>query len=188
MAGLWPARPRPVYNRVMSEIRIRRAEPGDAAALAGLGAETFTETFGHLYPEADLADFLADNHTPAKLDKSLADPAIAAWVAEDAEGRLVGYAQVGPADMPHPELKPGHGELKRLYVLNSHQKLGLGARLMDPALAWLEETGATPVWISVWAHNTGAHRFYARYGFEKVGEYEFAVGKWRDPEFIYRRL
>ena len=171
----------------MSEIRIRRAQAADAQALAELGAVTFTEAFGRLYPKDDLNDFLADNHTPEKLVKSLADPDIAAWVAENAEGRLVGFSQVGPPDMPHPDLRPEQGELKRLYVLNSHQNLGLGAKLIEPALAWLEEKGRTPIWLSVWAHNEGAQRFYQRYGFAKVGDYEFAVGKWRDPEFIYRR-
>ncbi|HEX8232053.1 MAG TPA: GNAT family N-acetyltransferase [Caulobacteraceae bacterium] len=170
----------------MTDVRIRRAVGADAEALAELGARTFTEAFGHLYPKADLDDFLAANHTPAKTAAALADVGVAIWVAEANEG-LVGYSQAGPADMPHPELRPEHGELKRLYILRSHQNLGLGARLIEPALAWLEAAGRTPVWISVWSENRGAQRFYARYGFEKVGEYEFAVGAWRDPEFIYRR-
>ncbi|TQU30377.1 GNAT family N-acetyltransferase, partial [Xanthomonas perforans] len=34
--------------------RIRRATPDDAEALSLLAAQTFTETFGHLYPEEDL--------------------------------------------------------------------------------------------------------------------------------------
>lgn len=166
---------------------IRPARPSDAAALAELGAITFTDTFGHLYPKQDLEDFLADNHTPAKLAKVLDDPDIAIFVAEAPDGRLVGYSQVGPADMPHEDLRPEHGELKRLYVLKDIQGGGLGAKLIEPALDWLDAHGRNPVWLSVWAHNVGAQRFYARYGFEKAGEYEFAVGNWRDPEFILRR-
>ena len=166
---------------------IRPARPSDAQALAELGAVTFTEAFGHMYPQADLDDFLAANHTTPKLAQTLADPDIGIWVAEDPDGRLVGYSQVGPADMPHPDLRPEHGELKRLYVLASHRSGGLGARLLEPALDWLDSKGANPVWLSVWAHNHAAQRFYARYGFEKAGEYEFAVGTWRDPEFILRR-
>jgi ribosomal protein S18 acetylase RimI-like enzyme len=166
---------------------IRPARPSDAAALAELGAATFTETFGHLYPKSDLDDFLADNHTPEKLNKTLADPDIAVFVAEAPGGELIGYSQVGPADMPHADRRPEHGELKRLYVLGEHKGAGLGKLLIEPALEWLEATGKTPVWLSVWAHNTAAQRFYARYGFEKAGEYEFAVGNWRDPEFILRR-
>jgi ribosomal protein S18 acetylase RimI-like enzyme len=43
------------------------------------------------------------------------------------------------------------------------------------------------IWIGVWSENLGAQRFYARRGFEKVGEYGFPVGKTLDHEFILRR-
>ena len=165
---------------------IRRAEPADAAALSRLGRRTFSETFGHLYPPADLAAFLAEAHSQAFYAAALADPGQAAWIAE-ADGEAAGYALAGACALPHPDVTPGCGELKRLYVLGTHQGQNLGARLIEPALAWLDAKGATPVWLSVWAHNAGAQRFYARYGFEKAGEYEFAVGTWRDPEFILRR-
>jgi ribosomal protein S18 acetylase RimI-like enzyme len=165
---------------------IRRATAQDAAALAELGAETFAETFAGAYPEADLQAFLAANHTPAKLAAALADPAIAIWVVEQ-DGRLVGYAQVGPPDIPHPEVRPEHGELKRLYLRPEAQGAGLGARLTELALAWMEAEGRTPVWLSVWAHGHAAQQFYARYGFEKVGEYDWAVGDFADPSFIMRR-
>jgi len=43
------------------------------------------------------------------------------------------------------------------------------------------------VWMGVWSENFGAQRFYARYGFSKVGTYAFPVGKVFDLEFILRR-
>src|SRR5690606_19037438 len=46
-------------------LAIRRAGPGDAAALAELGAKTFTLTFGHMYPPEDLAAYLAESHSEA---------------------------------------------------------------------------------------------------------------------------
>ena len=58
---------------------------------------------------------------------------------------------------------------------------------MTPALAWLERKGPRRVWLGVWSKNHGAQRLYERLGFEKVGEYEFLVGKTRDHEFIMRR-
>ena len=39
----------------------------------------------------------------------------------------------------------------------------------------------------MWSQNFGAQRFYARLGFQQVGNYEFLVGSVRDPEFILRR-
>ena len=170
----------------MSEIVIRRAGPADAEALSDLGRSTFTEAFGHLYPAEDLNDFLDGNHTIEKSAKALADPDTAVWVAQ-VDDRLVGFSQASLADMPHPDLRPDHGELKRLYVLAEFQNASLGKRLIEPALAWLEARGHRPIWISVWSENFGGQRFYERYGFRNVGEYPFVVGKWRDREFIYKR-
>ena len=85
---------------------IRRAGPADAAAVAAIGARTFTETFGHLYPPADLARFLADGHSPARALADLADPRLAIWLAE-ADGAPVGYALAGPCGLPHAAVAPG---------------------------------------------------------------------------------
>ena len=54
-------------------------------------------------------------------------------------------------------------------------------------MAWLERDGACDLWIGVWSENYGAQKFYGRHGFEKVGEYGFAVGKTIDREFILKR-
>ncbi len=169
----------------MTDASIRKAAPGDAAALAALGARTFTDTFGHMYPPADLKAFLDSDHTPDAFAKVLADPRQAIWLAEQ-DGGPIGYAQAGPCALPHPEVTPGCGELKRLYVLKSVQGGGMGGRLLAASLEWLQTPGRR-LWIGVWSQNHGAQRLYGRYGFEKVGEYEFPVGEIRDQEFILRR-
>jgi len=165
---------------------IRRAGPDDAPELAALGARTFTESFGQLYSGEDLQAFLDESHTPAAYTRLLADPAYALWLAED-DGEAVGYALAGPSGLPHADVAPGDGELKRLYLRASAQGGGIGARLFEQALEWLERAGPRTLWISVWSENHGAQRFYARYGFEHVGEYAFIVGQQRDREFIFRR-
>lgn len=168
------------------ETTIRRATLEDAAALAELGTRTFIDTFGHLYAAADLDVFLEENHTEAAYARALADPRYALWIAER-DGRAIGYAQAGPCGLPHPEVAPADGELKRLYVSREVQSGGIGARLFAQALEWLERDGPRTLWLSVWSENVGAQRFYARHGFAKAGEYEFLVGRQRDREFIYRR-
>ncbi len=165
---------------------IRRAAVADADALSAIGAATFTESFGHLYPPEDTAAFLVGTHGREKLARELADPAMAAWLAE-ADGEVVGYAAVGPCALPHPEVTAACGELKRLYVLRPWHGDGTGARLMAEALAWLEAAGPRMLWIGVWSGNPRAQRFYARHGFARVGEYQFRVGRVLDDEFILRR-
>lgn len=165
---------------------IRRATPDDAATLSRLSARTFVETFGHLYPPDDLQAFLADAYAVGKQHTILSHPDYAVWLLEDA-GEAVGHAAAGPCGLPHAEVAPGDGELKRLYLLASHQRGGWGGRLFDTAMDWLDRNGPCTQWIGVWSGNAGAQRFYARRGFVPVGEYLFPVGRVRDLEFILRR-
>jgi GNAT superfamily N-acetyltransferase len=170
----------------MSGPSIRRAGPCDVSTLAELGARTFADTFGHLYPAVDLAAFLQENHAPEAILPFLEDARYATWVAEE-NGEAIGYALAGPCGLPHPDVTPSCGELKRIYLLRNRQGSGVGGRLMTTALDWLEAERRRPIWIGVWSGNHGAQRLYARAGFAKIGEYEFAVGASRDREFIMRR-
>jgi ribosomal protein S18 acetylase RimI-like enzyme len=170
----------------MSAPTIRRATSEDADTLSRIGAQTFTETFGHLYPVEDLAAFLVYAYGIERTRADLADPAKASWLVER-DGKTIGYASAGPAGLPHDDLKPTDGELYRLYILAAHQGGGVGRRLLDTVLAWLERDGPRTLWIGVWSLNHGAQRLYRRLGFEKVGDYIFPVGQTRDEEFILRR-
>ena len=170
----------------MPEPTIRRADPADAEVLAEIGARTFTETFAHLYPPPDLAAFLAEAYGVERTRATLADPAKAAWLVE-ADGKVVGYAEAGPCGLPHAEVTPACGELKRFYLLKPWQGGGLGARLFDEVMAWLEKDGPRDIWIGVWSENHGAQRFYGRRGFAQAGDYGFKVGNTTDHEFILRR-
>lgn len=167
-------------------LRIRRAGPADVAALAEISARTFVQTFGAGYPAADLHRYLAAAYAPAAIAALLADPAMAAWLLER-DGVAVGHALAGPCKLPHPEVAAGDGELRRLYLLAEAQNGSWGTRLLQTALSWLTRAGPRTLWLGVWSENHGAQRFYARHGFERVGEYVFEVGTVRDREFILRR-
>lgn len=168
-------------------VAIRRATLGDAPTLALLGAATFTETFGHLYPPEDLQTFLQGSHTMDAWARTLADPQRAVWIAALADGTPIGFILVGSCKLPVANLEPAAGEIQQLYVLAQHHNLRLGTRLMDLGLEWLQAQGRTPLYVGVWSENFGAQRFYGRYGFVKVGEYGFPVGKTVDLEFILKR-
>lgn len=163
---------------------IRRATVEDADTVSSLGARTFTETFAHLYPPEDLETFLAYAYGLERTRNDLAHPDKATWLLDDEDGEAIGYALAGPCDLPHDEVAPADGELKRIYVLKSHQGGGRGSALLTTALDWL---GPRRIWIGVFSENHGAQKLYGRMGFEKVGEYFFKVGETNDLEFILRR-
>jgi ribosomal protein S18 acetylase RimI-like enzyme len=166
---------------------IRRATSNDAAAMAELGANTFVETFGHLYPPEDLRTFLAKNHTLDSWARTLADPQRAIFVAEHRNGRAIGFICVGSCKLPVQDLEATAGEVQQLYVLAEFHNLRLGTQLMETGLEWLVAQDRSPLYVGVWSENYGAQRFYARYGFNKVGEYGFPVGATVDREFILKR-
>lgn len=170
----------------MSEPTIRRADPGDAETLAALGSRTFAATFAHLYHPEDLRLFLAEAYDVERTRGDLVDPARASWLVE-ADGEAVGYASAGPCGLPHPDVTPACGELKRIYFLKQWQGGGLGKALFAETMAWLQASGPRTIWIGVWSENYGAQRFYERHGFRKAGEYDFPVGRSVDREFILRR-
>ena len=170
----------------MAYSSIRRATVDDAKVLADLGRRTFVDTFGHLYPPGDLEGFLDVAYAPDTFEAFLTRPGHALWIAEDASGRALGFAQAGPCALPHEAVTSGCGELKRLYVDKPAQGRGVGSALLKTALKWLKAPGRK-LWVGVWSQNLGAQRLYARHGFRKVGEYYFPVGRTQDHEFILRR-
>ncbi|WP_379653717.1 GNAT family N-acetyltransferase [Pseudoxanthomonas sp. UC19_8] len=165
---------------------IRRATLDDAHTLSALAERTFVQTFGHLYPPGDLRDFLDEAYALERMRIVLAHPDYAIFLAER-EGQAIGHAAAGPCGLPHPGVQPGDGELKRLYLLQEQQNAGIGTQLFQATIDWLLRDGPRPLWVGVWSQNFGAQRFYARHGFDKVGEYQFAVGNVLDDEFILRR-
>lgn len=165
----------------------RSATPADAAALAQLAASTFVETFGHLYPPDDLAAFLRDARSEATYLRLLDDPTIFVGLAIAADGAAVGYVVAGGCKLPVENLEPAAGEIRELYVRAESHNLGLGSRLLTTALEWLATHQRAPIYVGVWSGNAGAQRLYFRFGFEKIGEYDFPVGRQKDRELILRR-
>lgn len=174
----------------MTDAVIRPARPDDAEALGALGRQTFIDTFvagfGIPYPQADLDAFLNASFELEPTRRKLAEPGAAWWVAARGD-ELLAFANAGPNTLPHPDARPEHMELRRLYVSKAAQGLGLGTKLLTLSLDWMEAHTQGPLWIGVWSGNDKAQRLYAAYGFEKAGEYQYPVGAWLDDEFILRR-
>ncbi|KAF9141439.1 hypothetical protein BG015_001283 [Linnemannia schmuckeri] len=171
----------------MSYMNLRQATPDDAPVLAELGALTFAHTFGQMYTSKDLQDFLATTYTVERHLIPLTDSRESFWLLEDENGQAMAFGWAGTCKLPVPNLEPTAGEIKRLYVHPDHQGKKLGSRILKRMLDWLGDEGFEPLYIGVWSENYGAQRLYARYGFEKVSEYEFPVGNHRDREFILKR-
>lgn len=170
---------------------IRLAASGDAERLAELKLATFRETFldgfGIPYPPADLAEFEADSYGVDRIAAEIADSYHRTWVVVREE-RFIAYAHVGPCKLPHPEALATDGEIYQIYLRVEAQGAGLGKKLLEIATEFLSVDRPGPIWLGVWSGNTKAQNLYHAHGFSKVGQYHFRVGKWRDEEYIFRRV
>lgn len=166
---------------------LRPATASDAEALAKLGRESFIAAFGHLYRPEDLEGFLEEYRTPAAFNAHLADPPTLIQVAE-VDGRLAAYSLIvrGHAMDGRPDPQPRKPVyLSQLYCAGDMTGHGLGATLIEWAIAAAREWGADVLQLSVYSENFGAQRFYQRYGFKKIADIDFWVGNHRDDEFLY---
>ena len=164
-------------------VSYRSATAADAEALAELGAQTFTDTFGHLYQPGDLELFL-QNHSPENWDKELNDPAFEVRVAER-DGELVGYVKLGPPHLPF-EPRGKAAELRQLYVVEEMKGQGVADALIRWVIDRARDMRADYLYLSVFTDNHRARRFYEKYGFEPEGTYAFMVGTHADEDVVMR--
>lgn len=172
----------------MTELTLRPATTEDIPALSRLATDSFVAKFGELYSAQDLHSFLDENLSEPAIAAELANPDRVYRLAE-CDGRLVGYCKIG-LTCGFPEHARGQRvmELKQLYTAANATGGGIGKALMDWAMDQFAAHAADEVQISVYAYNDGAHRFYRRYGFDKVADITFRVGDHIDPEFLFARM
>jgi GNAT superfamily N-acetyltransferase len=163
----------------------RPATLEDAHALGKLGAETFIASFGHLYPPENLAAFLAEVYSPEAVSEEIAAEDCTHRLAEE-DGALIAFCKLRyPTKFGEYTEAINPIELGQLYALPTHTGHGIGAALMDWALAHARAGNHDAIVLSVYAENFGAHRFYQRYGFAKIADITFKVGDHYDPEYLY---
>ena len=168
-------------------MNLRPATEADVPALTELASTSFVAAFGHLYRPEDLAQFLAEYRTPEKYREHLADPPTLVQLAE-VDGELAAYCLIVRGELHEEQLDPRPERpvfLSQLYCAPGRSGHGLGAALIEWAIAESRAWGADAVQLSVFSENFGAQRFYQRYGFVKVADIDFWVGNHRDDEFLY---
>lgn len=194
----------PAEEPTLEPVKLRRATPKDAAALALVGAATFLEAFTWMLPGADIIAHCANNHTADSYIAALAKPNTRITIAETAVGQSpVGYAMVVDPDLPNFAVQPGDIELKRIYLLSrfrSHRyapvldaagqpqpNLSAGQALMSAAIADAAAMGCKRLLLGTNENNQRAVNFYRRNGFIEAGTRSFQVGSQCCCDLIFAR-
>lgn len=158
---------------------IRRANAGDAALLAELGARTFSETFAPDNSAEDMAAYLAIAFSPSQQTRELADRETLFLIAES-ERVAAGYAMLRSGNVLENVTGENPIELVRLYVSQERLGSGVGAALMQACIREARQRGHKTLWLGVWEHNARAQAFYRKWNFTKIGTHVFQLGN--DPQ------
>jgi ribosomal protein S18 acetylase RimI-like enzyme len=177
----------PQPRKTASDIIVGYATPADAEAIAKIGADTFTATFGYSVSVQDLADFLDATYTADAAEADINNPTIATFTARDvASGKVLGFVQL-VRSISEPCV-PGdpvtHAELRRLYVDTTAHGRGIGSKLIAAVEARAREEGFRQLWLTVWENNVSAQRLYLRLAYERVGEVEFVTGTCIQTDYV----
>jgi len=157
-------------------VAVRRGRVEDAELLAELGARLFREAFAADNDPADLEGYIGQSYGVSQQAAELGDAGGGVLLAE-ADGRVVGYAQLRAKDPPECVRGPSPLELWRFYVDRPWQGKGVAAALMQAVREEAVLRGASTLWLGVWQRNDRAKAFYRRCGFLPVGTQAFRLGR-----------
>jgi len=150
----------------MGVISFREAKSSDAGRLGVLHVTSWRETYAGLLP-SQILDGLSAEARSTMWRAILEDPAncggTGVFVAES-DDKIVGFGACG--DQRDPALKGRglDGEVRAIYVLQSHQRAGVGSSLMSLMAQDLLGRGRTAATVWVLRENAAARLFYERLG------------------------
>ncbi|WP_234399409.1 nucleotidyltransferase family protein [Psychromicrobium lacuslunae] len=180
----WPqltvmAWPRPEsYTRSM-EYQLRQATPADAEAVVLMHTQVHEQCYGHVLSEEFFAArrrSVPERTEQRRVGLDTTDPRI---IALDADQRIIGFADAGPA---RDEELAGELELYSIYVLEEAHGTGLGKALLDAAI------GQQAAYLWVLQDNPRAQAFYRKNGFQPDGAAATLPESWASlPEIRMHR-
>jgi len=164
-----------------SSLVIRRAAPGDAAAIARVHVETWRSAYAGMVPDRVLLGMTADRHAlqwSRQITSHRRDEFV--MVAEYAEHGVIGFGSAGRTRGGDRD----RGEVFTLYVHPDCQGLGAGRRLLGALFEGLGGRGMLSAVIWVLADNPSRFFYEAMGGVHAARRHEKIWGE-RLPEFAY---
>ncbi len=153
--------------------KIREASLADAMVIGKVQVDSWRSTYAGIVPRAYL-DMLSYEHRATIWRTILSDTSVRqfVYVAEDHGGNVVGFASGGHERCGDPSYE---GELYAIYLLESHQRMGLGRLLTSKIAERLLEGDIHSMLAWVLAANP-TRPFYEALGATQLSERNITIG------------
>jgi ribosomal protein S18 acetylase RimI-like enzyme len=139
-------------------IDIRKAEPGDATAIADIHHDAWQGAYAGIIPHKSLTAMISRRGSQWWRNAIFRATSI---LVIELGGKIVGYATFGRNRSRNLSQQ---GEIYELYIHPSYQGIGLGTRLFTAARKQLENNRLDGLIVWVLEENIGAVSFYANAG------------------------
>ncbi|RLP76436.1 GNAT family N-acetyltransferase [Mycetocola tolaasinivorans] len=138
---------------------IRLARPGEYEAIDALIRAAYAHDYGEKGHATDPMQFAATRAENYDV-----------WVAEGAEGALLGSITTRRAGVPplHEDVLDSELDLRILGVSPDARRQGIAAALMTHVIGHARETGFQGVFLKTGPNMTGAHALYEHLGFVRA--------------------
>jgi len=173
---------------VASDFEIRQADAADAPAIAQVAQRTFPLACPPATPAADIQQHISNELSERAFLAHMDSPVTEFHVAVASDGQIIGYLMLVATAAGAPDL-PGTQplEVRRIYVDEAWQGRGVGAELMDLAVARARSQQFDCLWLGTNQENHNAVAFYRRLGYDHVGTRTFQVGCSVECDFVLAR-
>lgn len=142
-------------------ITVRRAEPGDAAALVALAQQVAREEEGWILT-TDAWRSVGEERRYLKAARRHPDAAV---LVAEVDERVV--ARLSLARDPHPASR--HVADLGVMVDAGYRRRGIGTRLLEEAIGWARSSGVVKLELHVFPWNEPALALYEAFGFQREG-------------------
>jgi L-amino acid N-acyltransferase YncA len=161
---------------------IREANNSDASAIAKVHVDSWRTTYRGLVPDDFLAS-LSYEQRQSMWERHLnnTESGTFVYVAEDESGQVVGFVSGGPERTRDTVYK---GEIYAIYLLEAHQRRGIGRGLFEAVVDRLERAGLQSMLVWVLEDNP-SRRFYESLGGELAGKQQITIGAAELTEVAY---
>lgn len=161
---------------------LRPAHESDASGLAALAAATFPDACPSFMPRSAIDAFIDENLSVDAFRIYLTGPTWQVRVAERHDDHaIVAYTLVDLSPTASDTVLAatsgqGAAYLSKMYASREVRGTGVAKALCRDTLTALADQGQRFVWLGTHKDNARANAFYARIGFEVIGERRFVVG------------
>lgn len=159
-------------------VSVRQAFIDDAASVARVHAESWRTTYQGILPESLVAGRALSRYE-AFWRECIEGKRALVLLAESAQSESVGFVSFGP---PREKGVSFDAEVYALYVLQAHQRRGIGRQLLAEVARRLVRQGLFTAYL--WALKANPGRlFYEALGAEELGERQAPLG-----DFVVREV